>query len=128
MHACCAPCTTYVHKDMSAEGLDVTGFFYNPNIHPYTEYEKRQTAMRFFAIEKELKVIYPKEYKIENFFEAVFKKADMRCLYCFELRLHETALHAKKNGFDFFSTTLLISPYQNHELLCSKAIHKPDYL
>jgi predicted adenine nucleotide alpha hydrolase (AANH) superfamily ATPase len=117
LHTCCAPCTTYVHKSLVKDGYGVSGFFYNPNIHPYTEYEKRLTAMKLYSIEKELHLIYADLYDIENFFEIIYKKGDKRCLYCYMLRLHKTASHAKKDRFNYFSTTLLLSPYQQHDLL-----------
>lgn len=117
LHTCCAPCTSYVHPQLIKEGYDVTGYFYNPNIHPYTEYEKRLMAMRLYAVEKDFPVIYDEQYDIENFFDITFKKGDKRCLYCYMLRLHKAAAYAKKKGFDHFSTTLLLSPYQKHDLL-----------
>jgi predicted adenine nucleotide alpha hydrolase (AANH) superfamily ATPase len=117
LHTCCAPCTTYVHKDLVKDGHDVTAFFYNPNIHPYTEYDKRINTMRLYSLEMNLRTVYVDLYDIENYFDITFKKGDKRCLYCFELRLHKAATYARKNGFDSFTTTLLISPYQDHDLL-----------
>jgi hypothetical protein len=117
LHTCCAPCTTAVVPALSKEGFEVTGLFYNPNIHPYTEYEKRLMAMRLYAVENNFPVVYDEQYDIENFFEITFKKGDKRCLYCYLLRLHKAASYAKKQKFDHFTTTLLLSPYQNHDLL-----------
>jgi predicted adenine nucleotide alpha hydrolase (AANH) superfamily ATPase len=118
LHTCCAPCTTYVHKDLVKNGYDVTGYFYCPNIHPYTEFDRRLTTLKLYALENDLKMIYDDKYDIGNFFEAVYKKGEMRCLYCYIMRLHKTAKLAKEKGFDCFSTTLLISPHQKHELVC----------
>lgn len=117
LHVCCAPCAAYVHQDMRKSGYDVTGYFYNPNIHPYSEFDRRLTTLKLYSIEKDLKMIYDERYDIENFFDAVHRKGDMRCLYCYTLRLHNTARLAKRNGFGAFSTTLLISPHQKHELI-----------
>ncbi len=117
LHTCCAPCTTFVRGALEKEGYDVTGFFYNPNIHPYTEYEKRLTAMKLYSIETDFTVVYLDLYDIDNFFEMIFKKSEKRCLYCYMLRLHRTAAYAKEKGFDRFSTTLLLSPYQQHDLI-----------
>jgi len=117
LHTCCAPCTSYVHPRLEKEGFELTGYFYNPNIHPYTEYEKRLMAMKLYAVEKNFNVIYDEQYDIENFFDITFKKGDKRCLYCYMLRLHKAASYAKKHDFDRFSTTLLLSPYQKHDLL-----------
>ncbi|KPJ69389.1 hypothetical protein AMJ44_03900 [candidate division WOR-1 bacterium DG_54_3] len=114
LHTCCAPCTTAVYQDLKKTGFDVTGFFYNPNIHPYTEYEKRLLTMKLYAALANLKMVYVDLYDIENFFDIIFKKKDKRCLYCYILRLHKTAAYAKKHGFDCFTTTLLVSPSQKH--------------
>ena len=117
LHTCCAPCTTYVHKNLLEEDYDVTGFFYNPNIHPYTEYDKRITTMRLYALEKDFPVVYIDDYDIENYFDIIFKKGDKRCFYCYMLRLEKTAAYAKQNGFSAFTTTMLLSPYQDQNLL-----------
>lgn len=117
LHTCCAPCTTYVREALEKEGFKVEGFFYNPNIHPYTEYEKRLMAMKLYAVEKNFSVVYDEQYDIDNFFDITFKKGEKRCLYCYMLRLHKAATYAKKHGYDYFSTTLLLSPYQQHDLL-----------
>jgi len=117
LHTCCAPCTTYVHPELLKDGHDVTGFFYNPNIHPFTEYDRRLMTMRLYSLEKDLPMVYLDNYDIENFFDIIFKKGDKRCLYCFELRLHVAAQYAKEKKFDAFTTTLLLSPYQKHDLL-----------
>jgi predicted adenine nucleotide alpha hydrolase (AANH) superfamily ATPase len=117
LHTCCAPCTVYVHKEFVREGYDITGYFYNPNIHPYTEFDRRLTTMKLYALENDLNMIYDERYDMENFFDAVYKKGDMRCLYCYTLRLHNTASLAKDRGYGAFSTTLLVSPHQKHELI-----------
>jgi len=114
LHTCCAPCTTTVYQDLKKAGLDVTGFFYNPNIHPYKEYERRLLTMKLYAALANLKMMYVDLYDIENFFGIIFKKGDKKCLYCYILRLHKAAAYAKKKKFDCFTTTLLVSPYQNH--------------
>ena len=117
LHTCCAPCTTAVYEDLKKSGFDVTGFFYNPNIHPYTEYEKRLMTMKLYSALANLKMVYVDLYDIEDYFDIIFKKGDKRCLYCFILRLHRAAHYARKEGFDCFTTTLLVSPYQNHDYL-----------
>ena len=119
MHICCGPCSIYPIRQLAGDKFDkVTGFYYNPNIHPLDEYERRKGALRKIEKELGLEVIYP-DYRIEEYFRKVALKDDLsdRCRLCWELRLSETADFALKNKFDAFTTTLLISPYQNHELV-----------
>src|SRR3972149_4683159 len=115
-HICCAPCFTYPHKRMLEEGHDVTGLFYNPNIHPYSEFKNRMRSLEKYAELKAAKVIYRNDYDIENYLRGALDSED-RCRFCYTIRLKETARTAKSYGFDAFTTTLLISPYQKHEML-----------
>ena len=117
LHTCCAPCTTYVKKALEEMGFKVTGFWYNPNIHPYTEYEKRLSTMKLYSALANLEMVYADLYDIENFFDVIFGQKDKRCLFCYILRLHKAAAYAKKHGFDAFTTTLLVSPDQKHDLI-----------
>ncbi|MCM8796895.1 MAG: epoxyqueuosine reductase QueH [Candidatus Omnitrophica bacterium] len=96
----------------------VEGFYYNPNIHPLVEFDNRKGAVEQLSRETGLAVSYP-EYDPKDFFMAVYLKEDNagRCEVCWRLRLERTASEAKRRGFDAFTTTLLVSPYQNHELL-----------
>ena len=108
LHTCCGPCATYVNQWLAARDFEVRGFFYNPNIRPKEEYERRLLTMEHYATAVGLKVIYePNDLQTEL--------GD--CANCYSVRLKMTAQFAKDNGFDYFSTTLLISPYQDHELL-----------
>ena len=116
VHICCAPCFTYPHKRLVEEGHDITGFFYNPNIHPYQEYKNRKVALEQYVEMKPAKVIYKDDYDIENYLRGALDAKD-RCMSCYMLRLSETAKTAALLGFEAFTTTLLISPYQKHELL-----------
>lgn len=115
-HICCAPCFSYPHKRLEEEGHEVTGFFYNPNIHPYQEYKSRKLALEKYVELRAAKVIYKDDYDIENYLRGALGAED-RCRFCYTLRLSETAKTAVRLGFDAFTTTLLISPYQNHEML-----------
>lgn len=108
LHTCCAPCTTKSLEELRAEHFDVTGFFYNPNIFPPEEYAKRKKYMEQYSTAVNLPMYY-----VENDLE--HKSGD--CPFCYETRLIRTAQFAKGSGFEAFTTTLLISPYQNHELL-----------
>ena len=115
-HICCAPCFTYPHKQMVEEGHDVTGLFYNPNIHPYTEFKNRMKSLEKYIEIKAAKVMYINDYDIETYLRGALDSKD-RCRFCYTLRLKETARIAKNYEFDAFTTTLLISPYQKHEML-----------
>lgn len=118
LHTCCAPCLIYPLERLREKGDKVAGLFYNPNIHPCSEYNNRRQAVEDLSKTANIEVIYP-EYKPEEFFQAVNLKesALQRCSICWSLRLEKTAKLAKEKGFDSFSTTLLVSPYQNQELL-----------
>jgi len=117
LHICCGPCALYPVKELLSKKFDkITGFFYNPNIHPPSEYKRRRDALSEAAKKICLEVVMP-EYKMEEYFRKTLSKEDSpeRCQLCWELRLSETADFAKANGFDAFTTTLLVSPYQDHE-------------
>lgn len=116
LHICCAPCAIFPVADIRAEGHKAAGFFYNPNIHPYSEYIRRRDALEKFAIDVGLNVIIS-DYDVEKYFQFVtYNEApDKRCPICWWLRMERAALFAKENGFDAFTTTLLGSPYQDHE-------------
>jgi predicted adenine nucleotide alpha hydrolase (AANH) superfamily ATPase len=118
LHACCAPCLIYPLERLKERGFEVTGFFYNPNIHPFSEYKNRKQAVKDFGETVNIQIGYP-QYDPKEFFQAVNLKEDVsvRCSICWSKRLAKTAKFAKEKGFDCFSTTLLVSPYQVHEAL-----------
>lgn len=117
MHICCAPCSVMCITDLRTAGHDITGFWYNPNIHPFTEYELRKNALKEYATSISLPMIWRDEYGLRKFVALVSDHLDERCPSCYRERLRETAKVAKTEGFDAFTTTLLISPYQKHEVL-----------
>jgi predicted adenine nucleotide alpha hydrolase (AANH) superfamily ATPase len=117
LHVCCANCAIYPIKTMRKEGLDVMGFFYRHNIHPYTECLKRQEALKAYAEQIDLKVIYQEGYDLEGFIQNVVFRESERCNYCYHDRLRSTALLAKRGKFNYFSSTLLYSKHQQHELI-----------
>ena len=117
LHICCANCAIYPIKKMRQEGLEVMGFFYRHNIHPYTECLKRQQALESYAEQIKLKVIYQEGYDLEGFIQNVAFRESERCNYCYHDRLKSTALLARRGKFDYFSSTLLYSKQQNHELI-----------
>ncbi len=123
LHACCAPCSSAVLERI-AKYFDITILYYNPNITDQEEYEKRLQELEIFVRKLNLdniKVI-PGRYKPEEFFEISKgleqeKERGRRCYKCYKLRLEETAKIADQLGFDFFTTTLSISPYKNSKWL-----------
>jgi hypothetical protein len=99
------------------EGIEPTSYWFNPNIHPYTEYRSRKTTLEDYAKSIHLPLIIDNTYGLRSFVKAVIDDLDHRCGYCYQVRLEQTARYAAEHHFDSFSTTLLVSPYQNHEAL-----------
>ena len=121
MHTCCAPCSVYCIDTLRAEGTEPVSFWYNPNIHPFSEYKMRKNTLTDYAKSVNMKLIIENEYGLRNFITSVYPNFDNRCSYCYESRIYRTAEFAAENGFERFTTTLLVSPYQNHELICDTA-------
>lgn len=119
LHICCANCAIYPVKTMRADNLEVMGFFYRHNIHPYSECMRRQEALEAYAAQVNLKVIYQEGYDPEGFIRNVAFREAERCRYCYHDRLRSTALIARRGKFDYFSSTLLYSKHQNHALIRS---------
>jgi predicted adenine nucleotide alpha hydrolase (AANH) superfamily ATPase len=117
LHSCCGPCSIYPIEYLKEEKIDIHGYFYNPNIHPYTEYVKRRDTLLEYYRELNMPYICNDEYRLEEFLRRVVNRETQRCSECYAMRLEETAKAAKKGGFDCYSTTLLVSPYQQHELI-----------
>ena len=120
LHSCCAPCSSYCLEYLSAY-FEITVFYYNPNIYPESEYSKRIIEQQTLIGEMDTK--YPVQfiaggYDKEKFYEMAkglekVKEGGVRCFKCYELRLRETAEIAKEGGYDYFTTTLSISPLKN---------------
>jgi predicted adenine nucleotide alpha hydrolase (AANH) superfamily ATPase len=104
-------------KALREEGWEMTGFFYNPNIHPYQEYQRRLETVKEYERQAGVKMIYRDEYDLEGFLRGVVYREHERCRYCYSSRLEATAQMAKAGGFDAFTTTLLYSKHQNHSPL-----------
>jgi predicted adenine nucleotide alpha hydrolase (AANH) superfamily ATPase len=117
LHICCGPCTIYPLRILRGEGNDVCGIFYNPNIHPYLEYQKRLEAIDAYAAGKELTIIREDSYPMEEFLRQIAFREEERCRYCHHLRLTRAAQIARSEHFDAFTTTLLYSRFQKHDLI-----------
>ncbi|MFA5340733.1 MAG: epoxyqueuosine reductase QueH [Clostridia bacterium] len=109
VHTCCAPCLVYVNDKLDEMGISYNSFFYNPNIHPIKEHMRRLSTLREYISQFELNLIEDDEFLQEKWEEG------MKCEDCYLIRLDKTAQYAKLNGYIAFTTTLLVSIYQNHE-------------
>ena len=124
LHSCCAPCSSYVLSYLS-EYFKITVFYYNPNIYPEEEYKKRVSEQKYFIerIPSVNKINFTEgTYETDRFYETVknfenLREGGERCFKCFRMRLDKTAEYAAQNGFDYFSTTLTVSPYKNADIL-----------
>jgi len=119
LHTCCGPCFLGTWQDLKDSDFEITNYYFNPNIYPESEHQKRLVALRLAAAGKTAGVIVI-EYEPELHAEAIAGHEDDfpgRCTHCYKIRLEKTAEYAKEHGFDAFSTTLLVSPYQQHDVL-----------
>ena len=117
LHICCAPCANMPIEVLRTDGIEVAGYWYNPNIHPFTEYRSRRNCVQDYAKAIQLPLILKDEYGLRPFVREVADDIEGRCVKCYEMRLFDTARQAAEGGFDSFASSLFISPYQNHELM-----------
>jgi len=116
MHMCCAPCAVYPTGLLRSENINVEGLFYNPNIHPLEEYDHRKETVEEYSRLAELKVHYFEGFMQDKWEK--FKGSEIdRCTMCYTLRLNKAAEFAAEKGYDAFTTSLLVSPYQKHDLI-----------
>lgn len=121
MHMCCAPCAVYPLSRLVAAGIEATGFFYNPNIHPYQEYGRRLAAVRDLSARSALPLVVREGYDLDEFLLQVAGTGEGRCERCYRMRLSAAAAAAREGGFSLYTTTLLYSRYQKHDLIRSVA-------
>ena len=126
IHVCCAPCSIYPLKILRKKFDFIACYFYGSNIHPFTEYIKRKDAVIKYTNYIGLRLIINKVYDLEGFIQKVVFRESQRCTICYYERLKSAAKIAQKGKFDYFTTSLLYSKFQNHELIKSigKAIAK----
>jgi predicted adenine nucleotide alpha hydrolase (AANH) superfamily ATPase len=116
MHMCCAPCSVYPVSVLQSEGVNIEGLFYNPNIHPKDEFIRRKENVRILSEIKNIPVTYFDDFMQDRWEQ--FKGPDNdRCFMCYSLRMDKAAAFAAQNKFDAFTTSLLVSPYQKHDLI-----------
>ncbi len=126
LHICCAPCANRPLALLQEQEHEVTGYWYNPNIHPFTEYRSRRNTVREYLQEIGVPLIEQNDYALRPFVRTVAEDIAHRCVKCYEMRLFETAKTAKAQGFDGFTSSLFISPYQNHALMMEVAQRAAD--
>lgn len=114
-HVCCGPCFARAGSLLREEGHDVTALWYNPNVQPYKEFEARLHAFEQVCEAEDFPAVVDDTYDPERWLRDALD-AENRCEACFRDRLGATADLAAEEGFDAFTTTLLASPYQDHEL------------
>lgn len=134
LHTCCAPCLSGSRPALEAEGFEPTVYFFNPNIHPFSEWEKRLQTLERYLYLRPMEAVIERDYPLWNYMrelsaavcpEAASATGGMmtpeerkkRCAFCYRMRMEASAKLAVERGFDAFTTTLLLSIHQDHELL-----------
>jgi len=126
LHMCCGPCSCYPVKKLRGEGIEPVGYFFNPNIHPYQEWERRLQTAREFAQKVNMEIHTDENYGLRSFMKKALPAEALpngRCRMCYTWRLEETARFAAEHGFEAFTTTLFYSIYQQHGLMRRTAEH-----
>ena len=116
MHTCCAPCFVAPYDSLKSH-FEVTALWFNGNIHPVLEYQKRRDTLREFVDNECIKYIEKDDYGLIDFIQKSAFREESRCLHCYHDRLSYAAILAKKGGYDYFSTSLLYSKFQKHDLM-----------
>ncbi len=122
LHTCCAPCLTYPLSFFKEKKIAYTVYFFNPNIHPFKEFKKRKDCLASFVKKNQIPSVFVDNYGLLDFTRRIAFKEEKRCSICYDLRLEQTVLFAKENGFTSFSSTLLYSRYQKHSLILKKCL------
>lgn len=120
LHMCCGPCSCYPLKKLREDGIEPTGYFFNPNIHPYKEWDMRLKTAKEFAEKVDMKIITDENYMLRDFLKKALMAESVengRCRMCYTWRLEQAAKFAAENGFDSFTSTLFYSIYQQHDLM-----------
>jgi len=121
-HICCAPCAIYPYFRMKEDGLEPLGFFYNPNIHPFLEYRRRLETARDFSLRVGLELAVRDDYDLDGFLLRTAGKGSARCEACYRMRLSVAAAEARRLGLTAYTTSLLYSKYQKHDLIRGVAL------
>ncbi len=122
LHICCSNCAIYPIQKLKQMGHEILGLWFNPNIHPYTEYTQRLESLKKLQAAWNLEIIYKDHYGLEDFIRAVVYNEKNRCEFCYRWRLDVTARVAKEVGTEAFTTTLLVSPYQKFDRIIQEGM------
>jgi len=115
LHICCGPCALYPVEILKFEGHQITGYFYNHNIHPYQEFVKRRDAAVEMAEKENIEIIVDDSYNLETFLSNVASDPANRCQYCYRSRLEAAAKKCAELSLEAFTASLLYSRYQKHD-------------
>jgi len=122
LHACCAPCAEYPVFDLMGQGIDTEVYYFNPNIHPRFEFERRKEQLVKLSEIDGFSCHFSEDFRIDDWLSHKWEgQYASRCLMCYDIRMDHVAKYAKENGFQRFSTSLLVSPYQNHDAIVESA-------
>lgn len=122
LHVCCGPCAEYPVQSLRDEGFSITAFFSNPNIHPRVEQQRRRDNAAKLMQMRGIPFLEDDSYMEDAWLAKMWEgEYSSRCEMCYGIRMQSTARMAQKLGFKSFSTTLLVSPYQNHEAIIASA-------
>ncbi|HUJ90086.1 MAG TPA: epoxyqueuosine reductase QueH [Syntrophorhabdales bacterium] len=114
LHICCGPCTIYPLRVLREQGHEVSGYFFNPNIHPYSEFVKRRDTLAAFAKNAALPLAIDDRYELQSYLKGALDYGRDRCLFCYRMRLAQAFTQGGESGVDAVTTTLLYSKYQRH--------------
>ncbi len=122
LHSCCAPCACYPLRELLSQGYQVTLFYYNPNIHPFEEYRARLAELKNYLAKLGNLELIEGDYEVEKWFKLIKglehePERGKRCDICYRMRLERTAQLAKQKKFDYFGSTLSISPHKKADVI-----------
>ncbi len=117
LHICCAPCAIHPVSRLQADGHAVTGFFYNPNIHPFREYQLRLDTVKSFVLRAGIELSVRDDYDLEGYLARVLGRGSGRCEQCYRMRLDAAAAEARSHSLPVFTTSLLYSRHQKHDTI-----------
>ena len=127
LHACCAPCAEYPVSDLLSLGVRPDILYYNPNIHPKFEFDRRKEQIVKLGQIYDLSCLYSDDFRMDDWLaKACEGKYSSRCEMCYSIRMDYVAKYASENGYDCFSTSLLVSPYQQHDFIAEIASASAD--
>ena len=121
MHTCCAPCSVSCIQQLRAEGIEPVADWVIPISHPYQEYKARRDTLLAYAPTIGMELIVQEDYGLREVCRLVAEDLDHRCGKCYRLRLEQTARYAAAHGFESFTSTLFVSPYQQHDRMAEIA-------